>query len=94
VRLHHAVPGNVENHRRKYRVRHPSYLRIAGETGRKDFIVAHASPNVDALVTALVRGAFERPNRRATTRWLSPSPKVQAERLSVFNCQPSTDQNG
>ncbi len=36
-----------------------SYPRIVGETGGKDFIVAHASADVDALVTALVRGAFE-----------------------------------
>jgi len=36
-----------------------SYPRIVGETGGKDFIVAHASCDIDALVTALVRGAFE-----------------------------------
>jgi 1-pyrroline-5-carboxylate dehydrogenase len=36
-----------------------SYPRLVGETGGKDFILAHASSGVDALVTALVRGAFE-----------------------------------
>jgi 1-pyrroline-5-carboxylate dehydrogenase len=35
------------------------YPRIVGETGGKDFIVAHASANPDVLRTALVRGAFE-----------------------------------
>jgi len=35
------------------------YPRIVGETGGKDFIFAHASADVDALVTALVRGSFE-----------------------------------
>ena len=35
------------------------YPRIVGETGGKDFIFAHASAEVDALVTALARGAFE-----------------------------------
>ena len=35
------------------------YPRIVGETGGKDFVLAHASADVDALVTALVRGAFE-----------------------------------
>jgi len=35
------------------------YPRIVGETGGKDFIFAHPSADVDALVTALVRGAFE-----------------------------------
>jgi 1-pyrroline-5-carboxylate dehydrogenase len=36
-----------------------SYPRIVGETGGKDFIVAHASANVEALAVAMVRGAFE-----------------------------------
>ncbi len=36
-----------------------SYPRLVGETGGKDFIVAHASSGVDELATALVRGAFE-----------------------------------
>ncbi|MBN2309847.1 MAG: L-glutamate gamma-semialdehyde dehydrogenase [Candidatus Hydrogenedentes bacterium] len=36
-----------------------SYPRIVGETGGKDFIFAHASCDQAALVTALVRGAFE-----------------------------------
>src|SRR6476646_4462780 len=36
-----------------------SYPRIVGETGGKDFVVAHKTADVDALVTALLRGAFE-----------------------------------
>lgn len=36
-----------------------SYPRIVGETGGKDFVVAHASANPDVVVTALLRGAFE-----------------------------------
>lgn len=36
-----------------------SYPRIVGETGGKDFIVAHPSADPDALVTAMTRGAFE-----------------------------------
>ena len=36
-----------------------SYPRLVGETGGKDFIVAHASADVDVLRTAMVRGAFE-----------------------------------
>ncbi|MBK9303237.1 MAG: L-glutamate gamma-semialdehyde dehydrogenase [bacterium] len=35
------------------------YPRIVGETGGKDFVFAHASADPVALVTALVRGAFE-----------------------------------
>jgi 1-pyrroline-5-carboxylate dehydrogenase len=40
---------------RKYQ----DYPRIVGETGGKDFILAHHSADVDVLVTGLVRGAFE-----------------------------------
>lgn len=36
-----------------------SYPRIVGETGGKDFIFAHASADIDILVTGIVRGAFE-----------------------------------
>jgi 1-pyrroline-5-carboxylate dehydrogenase len=36
-----------------------SYPRIVGETGGKDFIIAHPSADVDALAVAIVRGAFE-----------------------------------
>ncbi|WP_328614921.1 L-glutamate gamma-semialdehyde dehydrogenase [Amycolatopsis sp. NBC_00355] len=36
-----------------------SYPRLVGETGGKDFIVAHPSADVDVLRTAMVRGAFE-----------------------------------
>jgi 1-pyrroline-5-carboxylate dehydrogenase len=36
-----------------------SYPRIVGETGGKDFIVAHPSADVEALAVAIVRGGFE-----------------------------------
>ena len=36
-----------------------SYPRIVGETGGKDFCIAHESADIDALATAMVRGAFE-----------------------------------
>ncbi len=39
--------------------RYRGYPRIVGETGGKDFVFADPSANVDALATALVRGAFE-----------------------------------
>jgi 1-pyrroline-5-carboxylate dehydrogenase len=39
--------------------RYRSYPRVVGETGGKDFVFAHASADVDALHTALVRGAYE-----------------------------------
>lgn len=39
--------------------RYRSYPRLVGETGGKDFVVAHPSADPAALVTALIRGAFE-----------------------------------
>ncbi len=36
-----------------------NYPRLVGETGGKDFILAHPSAHVKSLVTAMVRGAFE-----------------------------------
>jgi len=36
-----------------------SYPRIVGETGGKDFIFAHSSTDMEALVTGIVRGAYE-----------------------------------
>lgn len=46
-----TVGGNIE----KYR----SYPRIVGETGGKDFVVAHPSADRGVLKTALTRGSFE-----------------------------------
>ena len=39
--------------------RYRSYPRLVGETGGKDFILAHPSADADALRTAIVRGSFE-----------------------------------
>src|SRR3954465_5989530 len=39
--------------------RYAGYPRIVGETGGKDFILAHASADVDALAVGIVRGAYE-----------------------------------
>ncbi|MDO1445979.1 L-glutamate gamma-semialdehyde dehydrogenase [Rhodocytophaga aerolata] len=39
--------------------RYKGYPRIVGETGGKDFVIAHKSANARAFATALVRGAFE-----------------------------------
>lgn len=36
-----------------------SYPRIVGETGGKDFVIAHSSADPDVVATALLRGAFE-----------------------------------
>ncbi|MEE3849224.1 L-glutamate gamma-semialdehyde dehydrogenase [Gordonia sp. LSe1-13] len=49
--LWREVGTNIERYR--------NYPRIVGETGGKDFIVAHTSADPDVLRTALIRGAFE-----------------------------------
>ncbi len=46
-----TIGENVANYR--------SYPRIVGETGGKDFVLAHKSADPDVVVTALLRGAFE-----------------------------------
>jgi 1-pyrroline-5-carboxylate dehydrogenase len=46
---------NIGNNIHKYK----TYPRIVGETGGKDFIVAHQSADIKTTVTALTRGAFE-----------------------------------
>ncbi|HVW04027.1 MAG TPA: aldehyde dehydrogenase family protein [Vicinamibacterales bacterium] len=50
-RLWHVVAANLDGYR--------DFPRLVGETGGKDFVVAHPSADVDALRVALVRGAFE-----------------------------------
>ncbi|WP_343703150.1 L-glutamate gamma-semialdehyde dehydrogenase [Chitinophaga sp.] len=39
--------------------KYKTYPRIVGETGGKDFVMVHQSADVDTVVTALARGAFE-----------------------------------
>jgi 1-pyrroline-5-carboxylate dehydrogenase len=49
--LWRTVGDNIASYR--------GYPRIVGETGGKDFVVAHPSADLDVLRTALIRGAFE-----------------------------------
>jgi len=55
TRVFHQMWRTVGNNIDKYK----SYPRLVGETGGKDFIVAHPSADPVALTTAIVRGAFE-----------------------------------
>ena len=56
-----------------------SYPRIVGETGGKDYVLAHKSADVDVLVTALCRGAFEYQGQKcsAASRAYIPSNIAQ-----------------
>ena len=62
-----TVAGNMSRYR--------NYPRIVGETGGKDFIVAHPSADVDALAAAVVRGSFEYQGQKcsAASRVYAPS---------------------
>ncbi|MBO9571639.1 MAG: L-glutamate gamma-semialdehyde dehydrogenase [Chitinophagaceae bacterium] len=46
-----TIGANMNNYR--------SYPRIVGESGGKDFVIAHKSASADVVATALLRGAFE-----------------------------------
>ena len=75
--------GKVGQNISKYR----NYPRIVGETGGKDFILAHPTASVEALSTAIVRGAFEYQGQKcsAASRVYVPSnlwPELR-ERISA-----------
>ena len=55
TRVFQNIWGTIGSNIAGYR----SYPRLVGETGGKDFVVAHPSADIDVLRTALVRGAFE-----------------------------------
>ncbi len=62
-----TVGGSIDTYR--------NYPRIVGETGGKDFIVAHPSADVEAVATAIVRGSFEYQGQKcsAASRVYAPS---------------------
>jgi len=62
-----TVGGTIERYR--------NYPRIVGETGGKDFVVAHPSADVEALATAVMRGAFEYQGQKcsAASRLYAPA---------------------
>jgi 1-pyrroline-5-carboxylate dehydrogenase len=74
-----TVGGNIEHYR--------NYPRIVGETGGKDFIVAHPSADLDSVATAILRGSFEYQGQKcsAASRVYAPSnlwPELR-ERLAA-----------
>ncbi len=62
-----TIGGNIASYR--------NYPRIVGETGGKDFILAHPSADADAVATAIVRGSFEYQGQKcsASSRLYIPS---------------------
>ncbi len=72
--------------------KYKSYPRIVGETGGKDFVVMHSSADADAVVTALVRGAFEYQGQKCSAasrayipqeRWAEVKEKLVTEVKSI-----------
>jgi 1-pyrroline-5-carboxylate dehydrogenase len=61
----------------KYR----SYPRIVGETGGKDFVLAHASADPDVVATALLRGAFEYQGQKCSAASRAYIPSNIAEEV-------------
>jgi len=73
------IGANIE----KYK----SYPRIVGETGGKDFVMVHKTANVDVVVTALSRGAFEYQGQKcsAASRAYIPSnlwPEIKTKLIT------------
>jgi 1-pyrroline-5-carboxylate dehydrogenase len=88
------IGGNIQQYK--------SYPRIVGETGGKDFCVAHESVDRDALVTAMVRGAFEFQGQKCsamsrayipTTIWSEIRDQYLAEVATVKMGDPSDFSN-
>ena len=66
-----------------------TYPRLVGETGGKDFVLAHESADADALATGLVRGAFEYQGQKcsAASRAYVPDaiwPQVRERMLAML----------
>jgi len=64
-----------------------SYPRIVGETGGKDFVVAHSTADADVLATALLRGAFEFQGQKcsAASRAYIPSNLAAAVKQKLID---------
>ncbi len=72
TRVFHQMWQTVGENIAKYK----SYPRIVGETGGKDFIVAHESANAEQLTTAIIRGAFEFQGQKCSAASRAYIPKT------------------
>ena len=71
--MYKTIAENISNYR--------SYPRIVGETGGKDFVLAHESADPDVLVTALLRGAFEYQGQKCSAASRAYIPENLAEEV-------------
>ena len=83
-----SVAANLQTYR--------AYPRLVGETGGKDFVVAHPSADIDVLRVALVRGAFEYQGQKcsAASRAYIPQSlwsKLRSDLVSEVDSLPMGD---
>lgn len=79
--------------------KYKTYPRIVGETGGKDFVLAHKSANADVVATALLRGAYEYQGQKcsAASRAYIPAslwPAVKehmVREMATFKMGPTED---
>lgn len=82
-----AMGDNIHNYK--------TYPRIVGETGGKDFIMVHPSANVDAVATAMVRGAFEYQGQKCSAASRAYVPQsIWADVKKVMEAQMKTIKMG
>lgn len=82
-----AMGDNIHNYK--------TYPRIVGETGGKDFIMVHPSANVDAVATAMVRGAFEYQGQKCSAASRAYVPQsLWADVKKVMEAQMKTIKMG
>jgi len=72
-RLWRTVGENIGGYR--------GYPRVVGETGGKDFVIAHPSADTDVLRTALIRGAFEYQGQKCSAASRAYVPRSVWDRM-------------
>lgn len=77
TKVFHAMWKQIGDNIHSYR----TYPRVVGETGGKDFIVVHPSANIEAVATAMVRGAFEYQGQKCSAASRAYLPKSMWEEV-------------
>ncbi len=72
-RIWSEVSANLDGYR--------TYPRLVGETGGKDFVVAHQSASMDALLVGLLRGAFEYQGQKCSAASRAYVPRAMWDEL-------------
>jgi 1-pyrroline-5-carboxylate dehydrogenase len=73
--LWRTVAGNISTYR--------NYPRLVGETGGKDFVIAHPSADPAVLSTALIRGAYEYQGQKCSAASRAYVPRSVWDRMSA-----------